>query len=137
MLQRCDRQKVRTVLAGTALAVLVGAFVSCKPEAPAGSGDPVGPFQDPGERFSVTLRWNAPDTDAEGNPLEDLAGYRLYFAPDPVPVKTGGALETGLTAEGLVTGLSSGAWRFGVTAIDTAGNESELSELVRVEVGRP
>ena len=40
-----------------------------------------------------------------------------------------------MSSEALVTGLSAGSWQFAVTAIDTAGNESDLSDIVLVEVG--
>jgi hypothetical protein len=74
--------------------------------------------------------------DAEGQPLGDLAGFRLYYAPAPQSVmQDGAAVEVGLDAESLVTDLSAGAWRFAVTAVDTAGNESDPSEIVQVEVG--
>jgi len=119
------------------LAIAGLGLAACVPEAPGGSDDPVGP-DTPGleSRYSVQLRWNPPEVDAEGEPLGDLAGFRLYYAPDPSPVmKDGGALEVGLDAEAVVTGLSAGEWRFAVTAIDTAGNESDPSDMVQVEVG--
>jgi hypothetical protein len=107
------------------------------PEAPGGADDPVGPgIQGPEARYSVQLRWLPPETDAEGRPLHDLDGFRLYFAPAAEPLmEEGGSIEVGLEAEGLVTGLSAGVWQFAVTAIDTAGNESTPSEAIRAEVG--
>jgi hypothetical protein len=90
----------------------------------------------PEERYSIQLRWNPPELDAEGARLEDLAGFRLYYAPYPQPVLQGGTvIEIGLDAEARVTNLSAGTWSFGVTALDTAGNESIPSELIQVEVG--
>ena len=74
---------------------------------------------------------------ADGQPLEDLAGYRLYYALDLLSFESDGnySLDTGMNSEALVTGLSSGALQFAVTAIDTADNESDLSDVVLVEVG--
>lgn len=122
---------------GVRSALAVVALTGCVPEAPGGADDPVGPgIQDPEAGYSVQLRWLPPETDAEGGPLGDLDGFRLYFAPATQPLmEEGSSIEVGLDAEGMVTGLSAGAWQFAVTAIDTAGNESTPSEAIEVEVG--
>jgi hypothetical protein len=119
------------------IAITASVMVGCVPEAPGGADEPVGPgTPGPEARYSVQLRWIAPETDAEGEPLGDLEGFRLYFAPAPEQLmETGGSIDVGIEAEGLVTGLSVGEWHFAVTAVDTAGNESLPSESVQVEVG--
>ena len=138
MLYRRDRRRAGGRARIALLASAGFGLVACVPEAPGGSEDPVGPgTPGPEARYSVQLRWNPPEVDAEGEPLADLAGFRLYYAPDPRPVmEDGGAMDVGLAAEALVTGLSAGDWRFAVTAVDTAGNESDPSDVVRVEVGQ-
>ncbi len=78
-----------------------------------------------GGKYSVTLAWDAPTTNADGTPLEDLAGYKLYDG------KTS-ATYTAVTDVGNVTAfrlkdLPAGPRFFAVTAYDTAGNESEFS----------
>lgn len=111
--------------------VLVFAFLAgCAPDGP-GGGIPT----HPGDTYSVTLEWDAPTTDALGRPLQDLSGYRLYywgseFAPGSETIIELGA-ETGVT----VSGLLAGDYLFAVTALDTLGNESELSDPLPVEVG--
>ncbi|MCL7969892.1 MAG: fibronectin type III domain-containing protein [marine benthic group bacterium] len=137
MWQIRDSRCARTGLAGTLIAFSASVLTGCVPEAPGGADDPVGPgTPGPEARYSVQLRWLPPETDAEGEPLGDLEGFRLYFAPASEPLmETGGSIEVGFEAEGLVTGLSAGAWHFAVTAVDTAGNESMPSESVQVEVG--
>jgi len=137
MLQRRNGSAFQgLVLAGSA--ALIGlAMLACVPEAPGDSENPVGPGpQTPAGRYEVLLRWDPPTHDAGGNPLEDLAGYRLYYSPDLLRLDSAvNELDTGMKAEALVTGLSAGAWQFAVTAIDTAGNESDMSDVVLVEVG--
>ena len=135
MLQRRNGSAFRAPLLG-GMAALVGlVLVACVPDAPGDSENPVGPRRPTGD-FQVHLRWDAPAVDAGGQPLEDLAGYRLYYARDLLPLDFDGySLDTGMDSEALVTGLSSGAWQFAVTAIDTADNESDMSEVVLVEVG--
>jgi hypothetical protein len=132
-----DRKHSVIGRAGALSAFAVVALTGCVPEAPGGADDPVGPgIPGPEARYSVQLRWLPPETDAEGGPLGDLDGFRLYFAPAAEPLmEEGGSIEVGLDAEGRVTGLLAGAWQFAVTAIDTAGNESTPSEAILVEVG--
>jgi hypothetical protein len=112
-------------------------LLACVPDAPGGSENPVGPVPNPPlGAYQVHLRWDAPDLDAAGQPLEDLAAYRLYYAPDLLRRDSDAySLDTGMNSEALVTGLSAGSWQFAVTAIDTAGNESDPSDIVLVEVG--
>lgn len=106
-------------------------FGSCKPEAPAGPGAG-GP-----DEFSVTLEWTAPTEDAEGNSLEDLLGYRVHYR-DASPANGTGAATLDVDAadtRATISDVPSGVWFFGVTARDAAGNESALSNELRVEVG--
>ena len=86
---------------------------------------------------SLTLSWTAPTTNADGTPLTDLDGYRVYlgtsspacpsasFFTMSSPTRTptsGQTVSTGITA------LAAGSTYFArVTAIDTAGNESACS----------
>jgi len=136
MLQRRNGSAFPGPLPGGATALIGLVLLACVPDAPEDSENPLGP-RSPVGQFQVHLRWDAPTQDASGQPLEDLAGYRLYYAPDLLSLDSDGnySLETGMNSEALVTGLSSGAWEFAVTAIDTAGNESDPSSAVLVEVG--
>ena len=136
MLQRRNGSAFPAPRLGGAVALIGIVLAACVPDAPGDSDNPLGPRRPVGE-FQVHLRWDAPVQDASGQPLEDLAAYRLYYAPDRLSLDSDGnySLDTGMTPEALVTGLSSGAWQFAVTAIDTAGNESDLSDVVLVEVG--
>jgi fibronectin type 3 domain-containing protein len=46
-------------------------------------------------------------------------------------------IDVGDTTEFTVENLEAGTYYFAVTAVDKAGNESDLSEELRVEVGGP
>lgn len=137
MLQRRNESSSSGLLPGKAAALLGLVLLACVPDAPADSENPVGPDpQPPVGQFQVLLRWDPPTRDASGSPLEDLAGYRLYYSPDLLRLDSDvKVLDAGMKAEALVAGLSAGAWQFAVTAIDTAGNESDMSDVVLVEVG--
>jgi hypothetical protein len=78
----------------------------------------------------VTLDWIPPSQNDNGTPLTDLAGYNVYFGPAP-----GMYLDfRHLDNPGLVTYVldlpSSGFWFIVITALDSAGNESDFSNEV-------
>jgi len=83
---------------------------------------------------SVDVSWTAPTTSADGTPLTDLAGYRLYlstpcpslqYAIVPSPTSAPGPSETvGVTVNGL---LPSTTYTARITAVDFSGNESACS----------
>lgn len=126
MWRECDRK-------ATALAVVTGLALvlasACAPDGP-GGGLPT----HPSDVYSVRLEWDPPTTDAMGRTLDDLAGYRLYHQV------TGSSdfetpIEVGTATTATVEGLSAGDYVFAVTAVDTEGNESDLSAPLPVEVG--
>ncbi len=117
---------MRAVAATLALALLAG----CAPDGPS-SRLPT----HPGDTHSVTLEWDAPTTDAIGRPLDDLSGYRLYYRDAEATVGSEMMVEVGADTRVTVEGLTAGDYLFAVTALDTLGNESDLSEPLPVEVG--
>lgn len=131
-IRRGSRRPPRWLAVGLPLTLLT-LLVACAPESPEG-GLPT----HPSERFSVTLAWDAPSTDAMGNALEDLAGFRIYHSPVmPPDGPEGTRIEVGGATEYTVQDLAAGSYWFAVTAVDASGNESDLSEALRVEVGAP
>jgi hypothetical protein len=81
---------------------------------------------------TVTLYWLA-------NTESDVAGYRIYMAdcPDGQSCPYSRVGTTGLTSFA-VTGLTNGQTHyFGVSAVDHAGNESELSPDYWFDTPRP
>lgn len=127
----------RRVLPTLALLGALGlALGSCKPGGPTDPGDG-GPDPNPGgETFSVTLEWNAPTQDAEGAPLLDLAGYTVHYRPSsPADGPGATSVDAGEATRVTIDELPAGAWHFGVTARDVSGNESALSNELRIEVG--
>lgn len=120
-------------VAGLLLCVVVAAFAACKPDGPTEPGNLAPPA---GETFSVTLQWNAPTEDAEGDPLDDLHGYRIHYrSSSPANGPGGTVVEVADVTQATVDGVPAGQWRFGVTAYDVSGNESALSNEVQVELG--
>ncbi len=89
------------------------------------------------EAASLSMTWNAPSTNADGSPLDDLAGYRIYLGTS-VPGCPGESFHTvssptttpaaGQTVSTSVTALNPGTTYFArITAVDTSGNESGCS----------
>ena len=108
------------------LAVVAG----CAPDGSTG-GVPTHPT----DTYSVTLEWDAPTTDAVGRPLYDLSGYRLYYRETDSAAGSETMIELGAQTRVTVSGLPAGDYLFAVTALDTLGNESDLSDALPVEVG--
>lgn len=121
--------------ATAALALLIAA---CAPGEPAPSPTDPGPAPpDPG-LGELTLAWSPPAADAEGGELDDLGGYRLYYATtSPVTRASAEMVDVGDTTRHTLTDLEEGVYFVAVAAVDTAGNSSELSDELRAEVGDP
>lgn len=120
--------KTSVPVLGAALAFALAG--GCTPDGP-GNGIPT----HPSDTWSVTLEWDAPTTDAVGRPLEDLAGYRLYYRTIDSDADSEVMIELGADTRVTVAGLAAGDYLFAVTALDTLGNESDLSAPLPVEVG--
>lgn len=79
---------------------------------------------------SATLSWESPTTNADGTPLKDLAGYKLYFGMTSGQYKDVVDIQDPNITEHTIENLAKGTYYFAVTAIDTNGNESEFSNEV-------
>ncbi|RMF86394.1 MAG: fibronectin type III domain-containing protein, partial [Nitrospinota bacterium] len=86
-----------------------------------------------GHAVQVQLVWDAPTTNADGTPLTDLAGYKVYYGQSSR--NYGSPVDVGNQTTYILAGLSRGeTYYFAVTAYDTSGNESEFSEEVTYTV---
>lgn len=80
--------------------------------------------------LSGTLSWTPPTVEADGTPLEDLAGYKIYFGTaSRAYTQTVRLTNPGITSH-TIEGLLPGTYYFAVTGFDQSDNESELSEEV-------
>lgn len=77
---------------------------------------------------NVTLAWDAPTTNADGTPLTDLKGYKLYYGPESGNYTQ--SIDVGNVTEYKVVSLPDGPYYFVVTAYDTGGNEGDYSNEV-------
>ncbi len=75
----------------------------------------------------LQVNWGSPSTNADGSPLRDLAGYKLYYGTKTRRYTR--SIDVGNVQSYTVLDLAEGTnYFFAVTAYDTSGNESEYSE---------
>jgi len=77
----------------------------------------------------IQLSWNPPTTKADGSPLTDIAGYKIHYGQRSRTyafTKIVGN-QTSAAIAGLIPGRT---YFFAVTAYDSMGNESRLSDEV-------
>lgn len=89
---------------------------------------------------TATLSWTAPTTNADGTPLMDLSGYKVYYGT--ASGVYGAPVDVGNVTTHQVTGLTGGlTYYLAVTAYDTSGNESvysaEVSKTVLADTTPP
>jgi hypothetical protein len=84
---------------------------------------------------SIRLGWDAPQVRADGSPLTDLAGYRIYYGTASgnysQVISINGASTTSYTIEN----LPAGSYYLVLKAVDASSNESaataELSKTIQ------
>ncbi|MBT8441221.1 MAG: putative Ig domain-containing protein, partial [Gammaproteobacteria bacterium] len=86
---------------------------------------------------SATLSWAAPTENADGTPLTDLAGYRVYYGKTYGNYSSSKAINNPGVVTTVIDNLSEGTWFFVVTARDLNGNESEESNVASKTIVLP
>ena len=83
----------------------------------------------PASAGQAILSWDPPTTNADGSPLTDLDGYRIYYGTSSGAYVT--TLDVGNVITSTITNLTDGTiYYFAVTAYDLSGNESDFSNEV-------
>lgn len=81
---------------------------------------------------SATVSWIPPTTNEDGTALVNLAGYRIYSGTSATSLKLLASInQPGLTRY-FVESLASGRHYFAMTAVNSEGIESELSEIASI-----
>ncbi|MES9859970.1 MAG: putative Ig domain-containing protein [Candidatus Thiodiazotropha sp. LLP2] len=81
---------------------------------------------------SVTVNWVAPSTRTDGSSLSmsDISGYRLYMGTTANNLSPVVDLDDSTANNHVMDNLETGTYYFAITAYDTIGNESDLSNVV-------
>jgi hypothetical protein len=78
---------------------------------------------------TATVNWNPPTENSDGTPLNDLRGFRVVWGRSATTLTQSVTLNNaGLTSH-MVTSLASGQWFFAVRARNSAGVESDISNV--------
>jgi Putative Ig domain len=78
---------------------------------------------------TATLSWTAPAYNANGSPITGLAGYNIYYGTDPSNLTKSIDVAGAATTTFVVTGLSAGTYYFAVSAYNSEGVDSSLSNI--------
>jgi hypothetical protein len=83
---------------------------------------------------SALLLWVPPTQNNDGSPLTNLAGYKIYWATSPGPYPNSITLtQAGLTSY-RVESLTPNTYFFVITAMNSAGVESALSNVATLAI---
>ncbi len=78
---------------------------------------------------SAVVSWTAPTQNTDGSPLTDLAGYRIAYGRSSTNLDLSASVTNASLSSYTVESLSTGQWFFAVYAVNTAGTESETSNV--------
>ena len=79
---------------------------------------------------SVTLSWTPPSQNVDGTPLQDLAGYRVYYSQAPWGWTSSLNVPDPSVTTVQIPNLATGTWYFMISAYNAAGAESNRTEPV-------
>lgn len=78
---------------------------------------------------SATLSWVAPTQNVDGSPLTDLAGYEIRYGQSSADLSETVQLDNPSLNVYVIENLTSGTWYFAVTAVNSQGVTSPLSNV--------
>ncbi|MCU0977240.1 MAG: putative Ig domain-containing protein [Steroidobacteraceae bacterium] len=78
---------------------------------------------------TATLSWQPPTSRTDGSTLTNLAGYRIHYGTSPGSYTQRITIGNAGITSAVIEGLAPGTWYFAATAYDTAGVESDYSNV--------
>jgi predicted phage tail protein len=75
------------------------------------------------------VSWVPPTTNDDGSPLTDLAGYRVAYGRASGDLDQSATVSNASLSSYTVENLASGQWFFAVYAVNSAGIESDISNV--------
>jgi hypothetical protein len=83
---------------------------------------------------TVTVNWSIPTQNTNGSPLENLAGYSIYYGTSANNLDQSAQVANPAATSYVLTNLSAGTWYFEVDDYTTSGVESSFSNIVSTTV---
>src|SRR5688572_28263141 len=83
---------------------------------------------------SAMLSWNPPTQNADGSPLTNLAGYRVYWGTSQGYLSNSTTLTNPGLSSYVVDQLTPATWYFALSAVNSSGTESALSNVASKQV---
>ena len=127
----CSNDNFGDPIRGVVKQCFVATDSATPPPPPASPAPPPAPPPVPGQG-SLTLNWNAPTTNADGTPINDLAGFRVFYGTASGSYANSVAISDARAMSHTIRGLPAGAYYVVVRAYDASNNESSAS----VEAGK-
>jgi hypothetical protein len=84
----------------------------------------------PTSTVSAALSWAAPTENADGSPVTDLAGYRIYYGTNADDLTSKVDVPGAHSTTYVLKGLNSARYYFAVVAFNSLGLDSGYSNLV-------
>ena len=81
---------------------------------------------------SVTLSWTPPTQNDDGSNLNDLAGYKIYYGPEPGQYEEQLRVDNPSISTYVVGDLSPTTYYFAATAYNSRGLESDFTNEIAV-----
>jgi hypothetical protein len=78
---------------------------------------------------SAVLSWAAPTENADGSPITDLAGYRIFYGTSPTELTKSVNVAGARSTTYVIQGLDSGTYYFSIVAYNSIGLGSHYSSL--------
>lgn len=84
---------------------------------------------------ATTLEWELPTVTTDGQPLGELAGFRIHYGTDADVLAETIEVQNPGVANYVVDNLPSGKYYFAVRAVTTTGAQSPLSNVIVKTIG--
>jgi hypothetical protein len=88
----------------------------------------------PGPPSSATVSWSPPNTNVDGSPLLNLAGYRIVYGRSASDLSETVTIPTPEITSATIEALTPGTWHFAVVAYTSSDVESDLSQIAQKSV---
>jgi hypothetical protein len=84
---------------------------------------------------SATLNWQPPTMNADGTSLGNLAGYKVRYGASPASLSQTVSIGNPGVTTYVIDNLAAGTWYFVLTAVNSAGIESNPTAAVSMTIG--